>query len=309
MPISIIIPYRNEDRLAWTVDRIHETCKIRHEIICVDDGSDRPVDRPALAKHIGHDDPIGNCFSRHKGIMAARYKTVLLLDAHMNFWDDDWAPRLDDWSRANPKDIGCSVSLHLRPDRMEMERAVGKYWAAHIRDMDIDSSRRRRVLPVIWNKCHDTNAEVGSILGGAYVMQRQWYIDGLLGIWLHLLGWGSSESTLSIANYLMGGRNVLLDVEIGHMYRAEHKQAVPYQTITANLIYNMLFLAHVVVWDDDELGQMIQHLSLKRDEKGRCAVKLLDLSPWKTYRLHYQVHGKKTWHDYKQEWMNKDRRY
>ena len=48
---------------------------------------------------------------------------------------------------------------------------------------------------------------------------------------------------------------------------------------------------------------------LLADTNGRSAIQLLKNSPWQLYRTHYQVYGERTWDDYKQEWMNKDRRY
>lgn len=256
--LSIVIPYRNEDMLGFTVQRIRETCRVPHEIIVVDDGSDNGAELPHVEHIHTMTQPIGNCFCRDTGIELARYPTVLVLDAHMNFWDDEWAYNCVEWSTSNPDHIACTVCPQLARDRMGMEDANGRYHGAYLKWADI-SFERLRALPNKWGP-FESPCEVGCILGGAYVMQRQRYMD-IGRPWQYMRGWGHSEQIISLVNYLLGGENWILPIEIGHMFRTGQFNQVPYRTQTHNLYYNQQVVIDVCVHDDGDALELRDHIA------------------------------------------------
>lgn len=308
--LSVIVPYRNEDMLGFTVRRLHQTIRIPYEIITVDDGSDQPVEIPDGVKNIRIDQSTGVDFARHCGIDAARYDTVLVIDSHMNFWDDDWAERLVDYSVNNPTHVGCVVTLGLEYDRLEMERSQGRYYGAHIipaeilDEPDLHYAFARRVLVDKWNTTCKPG-EVGSVLGGAYFMSRTWYLETLMAPWEELRGWGFSEANISIPNFLMGGTNVCLDIEMGHMFR----HSSPFPTHIHTVLFNELYLAHVVIPDEAERNALIAQLALPDDAVTQGAWDLLDKSIHRWYGRYLVEKGVRTWEDYRIAWMAPGREY
>ena len=308
--LSVIIPYRNEDMLGFTVRRLRETICVPNEIIAVDDGSDTPPEVPAGVRHIRFHQPLGAQLARHTGIEAAKYDTVLVIDAHMNFRDDDWAKLLVEYNVANPTHVGCVKTLQLERHRMEMEGGGGPYYGAHVvatevrEDPHLHYVSARRVLVDKWNRSR-TTGEVGCVLGGAYFMSRRWYLETLQAPWAELRGWGFLEANISIPNFLLGGKNVCIDVEIGHMFR----KASPFQTHLHKLLFNELYLIHVVVSEVRERNALIAQLALPDDQVARKAWQLLHESIQSWYRQYLIENGTRTWHDYKAEWMDPDRKY
>lgn len=302
--ISVIIPYRNEDMLGFTVERVRATIGCDHEIICVDDGSDKTIRVPAGVNHLSHAEPVGNCYSRHRGIEAARYETLWILDAHCNFWDQPWGRWSAAWVADHPQGLGCAVSVQLRVGEMEMA-GKGKYYGAHLVRHDIDSWNRRRLLPALWNSSDTVSPgdQIGCVLGGHYLMNRTWYLHGLQGVWEHLRGWGHSEPTISLVNWLCGGDNYLLPLEMGHMYRTGKAYEVPYVSYLSNLIFNQLYLGHICVHDDGALGEMIQHLQLKpRQSDHSAALAQLYGSNWRMMRGYLEGQTR-TWQEYEHTWL------
>jgi glycosyltransferase involved in cell wall biosynthesis len=308
--LSVVVPFRNEEMLAFTVQRLHETIRIPYEIITIDDGSDQPVQIPAGVKNIRIEESMGVDFARHTGIEAAQYDTVLVIDAHMNFWDDDWSERLVDYSVNNPTDVGCVITLGLEYDRLEMEQARGRYFGAHIIPAEIVDENTlhyvfaRRILVDKWNTICKAG-EVGSVLGGAYFMSRRWYLETLLSPWEELRGWGFSEANISIPNFLMGGKNVCLDIEMGHMFR----HSSPFPTHIHTVLFNELYLAHVVIPDEAERNELIAQLALPDDIVAQGAWELLNMSIHSWYGRYLMEKGKRTWEEYKSMWMDPNREY
>ena len=308
--LSIIVPYRDEEMLGFTVQRLHETIDIPYEILLVDDGSDNPGEIPPGVTNIRFKQPYGAQFARNTGIEAAKFDTVLVIDAHMNFWNNDWAKRLVDYNLSNPNHVGCVITLGLEPDRMEMEKAQGRYFGAHVlpketRDEpDLHYVFARRILSHRWNHRAESG-EVGCILGGAYFMSRKWYLETLLSPWAELHGWGYLESNISIPNYLLGGVNICFDIEIGHMFRS----ATPFQAYIHKVLFNELYLAHIVIPDEKERNELIAHLALPDDPVTQAAWQMLDRSIHRYYRNYLVENGKRTWEDYKAEWMDPNREY
>ena len=211
---------------------------------------------------------------------------------------------------ANPTHVGCVKTLQLQRDRMNMESGRGPYYGAHIVATEVREDPRlhyvnaRRVLVDKWNRRRATG-EVGCVLGGAYFMSRRWYLETLLAPWAELRGWGFLEANISIPNFLLGGKNVCIDVEIGHMFR----EASPFQTDVHKLLFNELYLVHVVVPEERERNALIAALALPDDQVTRKAWQLLHESIQSWYRRYLVESGARPWHDYKAEWMDPDQEY
>ena len=251
--LSVILTNRNEAMCVFTCKRILESATCPVQVIVVDDGSTRALrDMPAEVLMIEQPEPIGLAYCRDVGMLAAKHEACLVLDAHMNFHDDDWAPYCRDFAIDNPRALGCAVSVHLDSDpgntpaqQMDMvhrwtvvnqgrekePRGRSKYYGARI---ELRDPKYFRPFPCKWNGRYQdliadgTPGTIQTILWGAYVLNRQWYIDGLKRPWELNRGWGTSEQTISIPNWLCGGESMLLPVEIGHQYRTGNRVRVPY---------------------------------------------------------------------------------
>lgn len=319
--LSIVIPCRDDPMLDFTIARIRETIRVPYEIVVIDDNSRHPIRAPGGDVHLLRNPGArGSGYSRDRGIVAARFDAVLTIDAHMNFNDDDWSARIVDQIAANGKDVCCCLCPGLSQDCPRMDQASGLYYGANIRRrseprrISVQEGGRsftrelRRLLPNKWNSDPEIRArsergdvvEIGSVLGGAYAFSREWYIDGLRRPWEQNHGWGSEEQLLSLANYLLGGRNVLLPVRIGHMFRA----SAPYRTDVAHMLYNNLRLAHLFL-DAAELAAEVEWaLEPWSGTRVRStAMSMLGNSRHGDYRAYLHA-GPRTWADYQAQWMS-----
>ena len=234
MNYTIIITNRDEPRLKQTIDRIWATAS-PDEILVVNDGcNEQDVDATNL---MPWSKPRGVQQCRDYGIEHARNETVIIMDAHMQFRDDGWGEKMAAWSVRNETALGCAVCVSICPATYEIvedcehckERArklaeIGaetapprKRYGATI-GKTISSRGEHRTFPSKWNYNGECG-EVQSILGGCYVMNRDWYLHGLKRPWAGMRSWGTSEQTISIINWLCGGSCSVLPVEVGHLFR------------------------------------------------------------------------------------------
>lgn len=311
--LSVILPFRNESMLGFTLTRLRETLRIPHEIIAVDDASDQPIEIPKGIEPIRLPQSLGCDQARHKGIEAARYEAILVLDAHMNFTDDGWAEELVKTISSHPDHITCCTSVCLSPDDMAMTNEKKLRCGAHLlakklypKSTGAHPAFLKRVLEPVWNKTIKPGP-VGCILGATYGFSRSWYLDQLRGPWQSLYGFGCSEALLSISNYLMGGTNVALPIKIGHMYRNLQGYPAPYLVDTVHIVFNQLYLLNTVVQDSKEREALTQHLDIEtslNEEDQATLSQLLESSDYQNYRDYLIEKGSKTWNDYQQEWMS-----
>ena len=313
--LSVVMPCRNEAMCEFTVRRLLETRQgVDLDIIVVEDGSDRKYvfpDAPAGSSvtMIRLPQPIGLCYCRDLGIEAAKNDAVLVLDAHSNFWDDDgYAEYLVDHAHTHTNHIGCAISVQLRENEMDMEPARGRYWGARVILFDKCRTGRYTIFPSKWDGSAKTLAvagqagEIQSILGGAYLLNRAWYFQ-IGRPWRYLRGWGTSEQNISIPNWLMGGMNVLLPVEIGHMYRTGDYDSVPYKTFFADIYYNQIRLASVLPVPDELRDRLIAHVYRNNIGKGddmRIAAHT-EACPVQGY-ADLLTAGPRSWAEYAERW-------
>jgi glycosyltransferase involved in cell wall biosynthesis len=234
MNYTIVITNRDEPHLKKTVDRILATAK-PDEILVVNDGCDeQDVNATNL---LPWSKPRGVQQCRDYGIEHARNETIIIMDAHMQFRDDGWADKMAEWSERNETALGCAVCVSICPvtyeiaedcphciERSQKQAELGakvkpptKRYGATLGKM-LEARGENRIFPSKWN--YDGKAgEVQSILGGCYVLNRDWYIHGLARPWAGMRSWGMSEQTISIVNWICGGSSNVLDVEVGHLFR------------------------------------------------------------------------------------------
>jgi glycosyltransferase involved in cell wall biosynthesis len=322
--LSIVIPCRNERLLGFTVSRLHDTVRVPYEVIVVDDGSDQRQHFEGIdAQLMRNNRPIGVDFARDVGIAAARYEAILTIDGHMNFPDDDWSRRIVDHVHSHPADIGCAACPRLSEDQLELDAVAEVHYGAqlHHREPAVQiavqengverKAALQTILPAHWSDDNrdraalqpDEAVEIGCILGAAYTLSRSRYMGELRRPWRHLRGWGSGEQHVSLPNYLLGGRSVLLPISIGHVFRAD-LASVPYRTDVAYILYNNVRLAHLVMPEAecaDEVGWVLSHWRGTRVES--VVNQQLASSNWRQYRNHLAA-GPRSWEDYQQQWMD-----
>ena len=221
MNYSIIITNRDEQHLKQTVDRIRATAN-PDEILVVNDGCDeQDVDAVNL---MPWSKPRGVQQCRDYGIEDARNQTLIIMDAHMQFRDDGWASKMARWSESNETAIGCAICVSICPVTYEIVedcphcekkaqrladmgaaiKPIVKRYGATV-GKTIEARGEHRLFPSKWNYT-EVRGEVQSVLGGCYVINRDWYLHGLKRPWRGMRSWGMSEQTISIVNWLCGGR-------------------------------------------------------------------------------------------------------
>ena len=252
MRTTFVIPHRMEGHwLPWTIQNIERVAPAA-EIITMEDNP-----------------PIGLSYQRHMGILAAKSEIVMCVDAHMDF-----QPGLVEAVTAHladfPRDVLCFECPGIEPDTLT--RNTHRRFGAdlHLVKNSTDPTKRNLPLASSWREdpSHSTPGECGNVLGGAYAFKRDWYIEGLGGIWQWHRGWGKSEQMLSILNYLVGGRNYCLSTHwAAHYFKNHHETHRPFSVDLRQTKQN----AMLIVWS-------------MLDERTRADFfKILGMKPSKTY--------------------------
>ena len=214
----------------------------------------------------------------------------------MQFRDDGWAEAMAGWSERNETDLGCAVCVSICPTTYEIvedcphcnERAqklaeIGAETAAPRKRFGatlgktLDARGEHRIFPSKWNY-NGKAGEVQSILGGCYVLQRDWYIHGLKRPWAGMRSWGTSEQTISIINWLCGGSCNVVGVEVGHLFRTGEQ--CEYQNdlslgerfdFMAGVWYNRFRLIDVLPMSDELRKEMLLWLAGNHIRSGIVA--------------------------------------
>ena len=263
------------------------------DVVVVDDGSDVDImtinqwavafqEKPDnCALRILSDDtgPIGNCYRRDQGIVAAQYDAVLVLDAHCNMLPGVPADLLD-WYNQSPTAISCTMSAQLssHEKRFEMSQAKGDpYVGAYIEASQRTSTGEYRIMQGVWTRrpevrealARGEDANIGCLMGGAYVMSQANYISGLQRPWQYNRGWGTSEPVLAIAQAAVGLPIRVIPVVIGHDYRSNKQYLVPYKVPPVHHIIANQFLAAAMMYGEssDKFLDALQHV--KRCHRSR----------------------------------------
>lgn len=220
---SIVIPYRNEPLLDWTIKNVLDQVPDA-EIITLED---EPM--------------VGIGYRRDQGIKMASFPIVFLLDAHMGF-EEGFFHSMASLVEANRKVIACSKCRSLNDD-LTAGLIHGK--GAYVYEV-VDKS------PFVsrWNQ---GEGQPEGLLGGAYVLNRDWYMNGLNRPWRYHRFWGKSEQIIGIINWMMGGRNVVNhEVWSSHMFKDDRKTTGRVMNLVR---LNAYFILHCLC--DDESRERI----------------------------------------------------
>ena len=197
---SVIIPAINEPLLGWTVDNVKRVSPDA-EIIVMED-----------KKHEG----VGQM--RHRGIKKAKHDTVIIIDGHMDFAKNCFK-LLDSHVKKNPKSIACPECRGL--DKDLKPKQMNRFGADLYEVQPGGTTHKPNVFVSKWRKSESKKTHsVPSVLGACYAFSKDWYMDGLGGVWKHHRGWGKSEQMLCLMNHYMGGDSVCVaSTYAAHLFR------------------------------------------------------------------------------------------
>jgi len=222
--LSIIVTIRgDEPQTANTCMNAKEKAGCPVEIIAVYDGTPYDPDLQSYAdKILEHRTARGIGQSRHKGINAARYSVVMLIDAHMDFEEGFGQKILDHFrKKKHYKDVACGrcvpSMLDLSPIRDDDGSVSHGYTAARFSIRSEETGGEKWCLSGKWSE-QEVETEIGCVFGACYAFRKKWYEE--IGEPLNLLsGWWGDEEYLSIASWLAGGRCYLIDFWASHLFR------------------------------------------------------------------------------------------
>ncbi|MCM1511353.1 MAG: glycosyltransferase [Clostridium sp.] len=247
--LTVIIPFLNEkEEVCMTVRSIRETVGYAVDIIVINDQSYDSYDyrrdlRDFSVIYVYNKNRLGVAQSRDLGVSLCKTPYFLLLDAHMRFYDSNWANTIVEKLENNDRCLLCCQTDFLKKDASgnvyvctECPRTFGAR---------IQFDKKNLWPDIDWKyneNCSGIDVEpIPAVLGAGYAAStRYWkYIRGLNG--LHY--YGSDESYISLKVWLEGGQCLLLKhVVIGHIYR----DASPFRRYNEEEIYNGLMIAYTL---------------------------------------------------------------
>ncbi len=246
--LTVVVPFHNEgDEVAATLRSIRQTAGQGVDIIVVDDGSTDGYDyeeavRPFDVSYLHNPVSIGAAAAKEKGVRSCRTPYFLLLDAHMRFYQDDWAGRLLAELHRNGRQLLCGQTrvLRKRGDAIVEDKAEPAFGAY------VYMGKQRLMPTASWNvspvRATVQDGRVPCVLGAAYASSVAYWreLRGLEG----LLGFGCEEPYLSLkATMEGGGCRLMPDVVVGHIY----KEASPYFRRFAKFLYSHLLVAETLL--------------------------------------------------------------
>lgn len=191
------------------------------------------------------------------GIHMAEAPSVLIIDAHMRFCQDDWVNKIHDACMTNPTTLFCTRSYVLQDawdpellDPMRDFREVTDRYSVGARLKFFDSKiHELRPLQPEWieksNFIKEFGGYVPCILGANYAANTEHIkkIRCFEGMKLY----GFCEQFVSIKNWVFGWDCKGLDtVSIAHMFRP----TPPFVSHSKYFIWNVLLTIHVLFYDN-----------------------------------------------------------
>lgn len=303
--LSVVIPTRNEKYLLFTIENLARVRGvIPLEVLVVNDGG---TDISWVKDHQQTDfeikffnwpAPVGLCPSRDLAIVEAKYTPIFVIDAHMDFSYNSLEP-LVEYIIKHPSHISCMKVRGLKMPGGEWTNS--EYYGADIllksQDMRIG---RRRLFPSKWTNTslirlkHKKGeiSEVCGVLGACYGLNRNHYIINLKRPWKYLHGWGTSEQNISIPNWLMGGKNVLLPLECAHWFKPAHEGQ---EIGVHHIIHNQLRLLYIIPSINEELKLSLFKYLEENNQLGNwnAALQLIDKGKWWKYEKHLKINAER----------------
>ncbi len=257
--LTAVICFLNErEEVRRTVASIRQTAGSNVDILLINDASERDYDYEAVAKRFGcryleHRERVGPAVARSRGVDEIDTPWVLLLDAHMRFYAEDWWCRIEE---ALSYDSRAIYSMRCPPLNLAGERTGAPDGLGAWIHLEPDSrksdpgARASSVLLPEWHNLRHASGPtktVPCVLGGAYAFERNFFqeIGGHVGLKMY----GGEEAFISAKAWLTGGScQVLVDVEVGHIYRSGDE--APFVLASSFAAYNKMALLATVFPED-----------------------------------------------------------
>ncbi len=238
--LSVLMSFLNErEEVGRTVRSIRETVGNEVDVIVVndhsDDGYDYESDLEGLDVHYYYNKyRIGAAAGKEKAVQICSTPYFILLDAHMRFYDGNWAKRIVEELNKNPNQLLCCQTRMLR----KLKNGKVKDWGEMgVYGAYVDFDDNHYVPGIQWNSgdiatCLEYG-QVPAVLGASYCSSKRYWnrLKGLQG----LMHYGGEEPYISIKAWLEGGGcRLISDVVIGHLYR----ERAPYVLVGLPNLYN-----------------------------------------------------------------------
>lgn len=247
--LTIVISFLNEgNEVENTLNSIRNTAGNHVDIILINDASTDASDYRSVAikfnaLYIENESREGIAASRDKGISRITTPYFLLLDAHMRFYQDDWASQIVEELDKDDRVLLCCNTKVLKIDesgKLDESDTTSAFGAR------VNFQGTQRMLNSEWvsqeNEPGQPIEDIACVLGAGYAgSKRYWqYLRGLEG----LIYYGCDEAYISLKVWLEGGRcRLMKNISIGHIYR---KQA-PYKIEDTHSIFNKLLIAELLL--------------------------------------------------------------
>jgi glycosyltransferase involved in cell wall biosynthesis len=249
--LTVIIPFLNEgEEVLLTVQNIRATAG-NIPIILINDCSIDGYDYQAVAERYGcryveHCYREGVAASRDEGVALCETGFFLLLDGHMEFYEQGWDRRLVSILQANFRSVVCLNTRVLSETRSNPINDRGHSYGARVlfNETDIIKCKWVRDDP-------DPDANIIAIdcpLGAAYASSRYYWdrIEGLRG----LVYYGMDEEMIALKVRRDGGHVLLVkDMYAGHLYRSR----LPYLFKNDYMRLNQLLIANTLLDGQERL--------------------------------------------------------
>jgi glycosyltransferase involved in cell wall biosynthesis len=256
--LTVIIPFLNEGReVELTVRNLREMCTEPVEIILINDSSTDGYDYAGVARqyacrYVEHTERKGVAASRDEGVSLSETPYFILLDAHMEFYEQGWDGRLVQVLQDNPRSLVCLRTRVLHECRENRSEEVAPVYGAVLSMDEAD------ILSCKWNYVDpDSDAAIVRIeapYGGAYACSGEYWkhLGGLHG----LIKYGLDEEMISLKIRRDGGQCLLIkDMVAGHIYRSRF----PYEVTNEFTLYNRIFIAKTLL-DGDRQAVVLERL-------------------------------------------------
>ena len=250
--LSVIIPTRNEALLDFTIENVLRVAGVVPvEILVINDGGIAlPESKYKEVKIHTFDKPIGLAYARDFALKEmAQYEQCFIIDAHMDFSYNSFEP-LVSYLQENKNHLTCFKVRGL--DSESKDWTNSEYYGADIQLCTFDARQGQgRLFPSKWTQSPAIREgwkagkvqEVCGILGACYGINKTHYLETLGRPWNKNRGWGTSEQSISIPNWLLGGKSVLMPFDCAHYFKKAHEG---HRINVRDIIYNQLKLMATV---------------------------------------------------------------
>ena len=246
--LSVCLSFLNEgEEVANTVRSIRETAGDTVDIIAVNDASTDGYDYEADLKGLNvhyfvNKHRIGAAAGKEKAVQISSTPYFILIDAHMRFYQKDWATQLVAELEKDSNRLLCCQNLALSKKEGKLSKPVemGVY-GAYLR-FDVG----KNIPNIKWNDHEHVptlpKGQIPAVLVATYSTSKE-YWNKLCG-YQGLIHYGDEEAYISIKAWMEGGGcHFLRDIKIGHIYRNESPYIVHTNMMTYNsLLINRLFM-------------------------------------------------------------------